>query len=384
MVHARRSTPFVGIPGRWRHSVLTAPGWNWRENEKKPGEGKAVDLELTGLCLKADVRAATPLELKRCLRLQALRDAEKGEDYDTLHAQLGQAKMAGVEMEHIEKAEERLKTLRKEGFHVHVGCAKDTLREAMQWERVSSKAPLDTNDRCPNAGCPCNVEQNCGEVLDLVPDAVQGVLGENSDRDLFTNLVDAALASQEGSVWKAGGKFIFSAFSRNQSVTALCRMLEGCGKAACAKMMLKLVKHSEALYGGYVTAVQVNFHPSGETYHDQHRDIYSGKQRAGPNCTCSFRECVGTVCYSLGSARACQLDTMTDSMSGLVACGNKCAGRREMRWLKSGEAMYFNAPWNQSHTHGIPSSKETTGPRISVAFLLGSAQTAAQSALTAA
>jgi len=372
------------VPGRWRHSVLAAASWNWRENEKKPSEGKAADLELVGLCLKVDIRAATALELKRCLQLQALRDAEKEEDYDTLHAQLAKAKIAGVEIEHIERAEERLKALRKEGLHVHVGCDKDTLREAMQWERVSTKALSDTNERCPNACCPCNVEQNCGEVLEVVPAAVQGVLGEGSDRDLFASLVDAALSSQEGSVWKAGGKFIFSAFNRNQSVTALCRMLEGCGKAACSKMMLKLVKHSEAMYGGYVTAVQVNFHPTGETHHDQHRDIYSGKQRAGPNCTCSFRECVGTVCYSLGSSRLCQLDTMTDATSSVSACGDECKGRRERRWLRSGEAMYFNSPWNQNHMHGIPSAEETTGPRISVAFLLGSAQSAAQSALAAA
>merc|ERR1719356_2227088 len=102
-------------------------------------------------------------------------------------------------------------------------------------------------------------------------------------------------------------------------------------------MILTLVKESEKRFGGFVIAVQVNFHPHGGTYHDQHRDVYSGKQRAGPNCACSFRECVGTVCYSLGSARVCQLDTMTDGMSSLAACGDKCAGRRERRWLRSGE-----------------------------------------------
>jgi len=123
-----------------------------------------------------------------------------------------------------------------------------------------------------------------------------------------------------------------------------------------------------------VTAVQINFHPNGSTFHDQHRDIYSGKQRAGPNCTCSFRECVGTVCYSLGSSRMCQLDTMTDDTSSLKACGESCSGRREMRWLHSGEAMYFNAPWNQNHMHGIPKMENYSGPRISIAFLLGAAQ----------
>ena len=50
---------------------------------------------------------------------------------------------------------------------------------------------------------------------------------------------------------------------------------------------------------GFVSAVQVNFHCTGESFHDQHRDVYGAKQRAGPNCACSFKECVGTVCCSV-------------------------------------------------------------------------------------
>lgn len=34
----------------------------------------------------------------------------------------------------------------------------------------------------------------------------------------------------------------------------------------------KLVKLSEVTYGGFVSAVQVNFHVNGESFHDQHRD----------------------------------------------------------------------------------------------------------------
>lgn len=33
--------------------------------------------------------------------------------------------------------------------------------------------------------------------------------------------------------------------------------------------------------------------------------------------------------------------------------------------------MYFNEDWNNAHTHGIPQTDEATGPRISIAFLLG-------------
>merc|ERR1719436_1317379 len=150
-------------------------------------------------------------------------------------------------------------------------------------------------------------------------------------------------------------------------------MLETNGRKNCAKMLKNLAKHSEETYGGFVTAVQVNFHMNGETKHDQHRDIYSAKQRAGPSCTCSFREAVGTVCYSLGSSRHCLLEAMTDELSGLNACGEGCLGRREKRWLHSGCAMYFNDAWNQNHTHGIPKMEEPAGPRISIAFLLGAA-----------
>lgn len=381
VAHSRKSTPFVGLVGRWRYTVLSAAPWDWRENGDKPIEGKAADLELSAACLKVHIRAATPMELKRCLQLQALQEAEKGEDYDTLLAQLTKAKIAGVELEHIERAEERIRMLRKQGLHVNPGCDKDTLREAMHWGRVTSKAgSSNMEEPCSTPDCPCNAA-NCGEVLEIVPEAVQGILGKGTDKELFEELLDAALGVKEGSVWRAGGKFIFSAFDRNQSVIALTRMLDSFGKSHCARLMLDLVSKSEKKYGGYVTAVQVNFHPHGDTYHDQHRDIYSGKQRAGPNCTCSFRECVGTVCYSLGSSRICHLETMTDDMSAVKPCSESCCGRREQRWLHSGEAMYFNAPWNQNHTHGIPKAEEWAGPRISVAFLLGSAQNAAQSAL---
>jgi len=372
---ARNSMSFVVSAGRWRYTALWAPRWNWLENEDKPSEGKAADLELTGGCLVVQVRMATAAELKRCLQLQALRDAEKIEDYDTLHAQVTKSKAAGVELEHIERAEELLKAKRKQGLHINVGCDKDTLRDLMSWEKVTDQIDATNDNRCcPHNDCPCNVIENCGEALEVVPNAVQEILGKDMDRELFHELVDSALGVEEGAVWRAGGKLIFSAFNRNQSVVALTRMLENYGKARCARLMFDLVKESEFKYGGFVTAVQINFHPNGTTFHDQHRDIYSGKQRAGPNCTCSFRECVGTVCYSLGSSRVCQLDTMTDETSVVQACGESCEGRREMRWLRSGEAMYFNAPWNQNHMHGIPKMEEHSGPRISIAFLLGAAQ----------
>eukprot|EP00438_Fugacium_kawagutii_P035530 Skav214486 [mRNA] locus=scaffold1011:48382:60061:- [translate_table: standard] len=62
---------------------------------------------------------------------------------------------------------------------------------------------------------------------------------EDGDRVLFEELALSALAVEEGrgsSVWKAGGKLIFSAFDRNQpSVQALTRMLSNAGRTRSAQ-----------------------------------------------------------------------------------------------------------------------------------------------------
>jgi len=96
------------------------------------------------------------------------------------------------------------------------------------------------------------------------------------------------------------------------------------------------------------------------------------KQRAGPNCTCSFRECVGTVCFSLGSSRLCKMETLIDEFSHLKPCvEGECEARTETVWLHSGSSMYFNAEWNSNHNHGIPKMETDCGPRISIAYLMG-------------
>ena len=115
----------------------------------------------------------------------------------------------------------------------------------------------------------------------------------------------------------------------------------------------------------------MNFHTSNATFHAQHRDIYSAKQRGGLNCTCQFRACVGTICYTVGASRQVLCETMTDDLSPVTACGEDCRGTSETRYLRSGESMYFNEDWNNAHTHGIPQTDEKSGPRISIAFLLG-------------
>lgn len=384
LAHTEQGLTFVNSKGRWRHTALSAPPWDWKNHSsEKPTDGFAADLEVSASAranqpglLKVALRPATEMELKRFLQLRALKEAEEDEDYDTLIAQLMKAKQAGVEREHIERGEERLKELRKAGRHVAEGCAKDDIRTQMVWSRITSRSGApNTNTPCVKCeDCPCNNQQNEGEQLEVYSNAVQDFLsdfGPEGDRELFQELADSACAVEEGAVWRAGGKFIFSAFDRNQSVIALTRMLMNQGRSRCAKMILRLVQQSESRYEGHVTAIQINFHPHGKTFHDQHRDIYSAKQRAGPNCTCSFKKAVGTVCFTVGSSRVCLLDTCTDELSAIKQCGDSCQGRSERQWLHSGDAMYFNEAWNSNHTHGIPQMQEESGPRISIAFLLG-------------
>jgi hypothetical protein len=377
---------YIGSAGHRRHLALHAPKWAWRDGAEKPTEGQAAEIEIMGPTfgggvplISVKLRRTSAAELKRTLQLQALLEALEEKDYDTLLAQITKARAHGVEQLHIERCDKILRSLRNQGLHVSKNCDKETLRDMFQWVRVT---PNKTGgDRCwpcsASSTCPCIQHENPAEIISFIPNAVQDCLAEfgpQSDKTLFEDLVDGALSVSEGSVWKSGGKYIFSAFDRNQSLVALTRMLSNFNKHRCANMLLKLAQYSESKYEGFVTAVQVNFHPNGESYHDQHRDIYSGKQRAGPNCTCSFRECVGTLCFSLGSSRECQMDTMTDELSGIESCGPTCGGHRTRHWLHSGEAMYFNDEWNQRHMHGIPKVDDNPlhhGPRISIAFLLG-------------
>jgi len=384
--HPEHGLSFVNCKGKFKHTAFGAPPWDWRGHGDKPTEGKAADLELSCSTfdkmptLKVSVRKATDSELRRFLQTRALREAAESEDYDTLHAQVTKAKIAGVDSVEIEHGEEVLRSWRKIGMHISEGAEKNTLRDLMDWSKITRSSRTNEDRPCTiSEECACNVKVNCGEVLEIAKDAVQECLSEfgpNGDRLLFEELVQAALAVEDGSVWRAGGKFIFSAFNRNQSVTALTRMLDQYQRKTCSRMLLQMVKNCESRYGGFVTSIQINFHTNGRTFHAQHRDIYSAKQRAGPNCTCSFRKCIGTVCYSVGSSRACYCETMTDEFSSIKPCSDSCEGRRETVWLHSGDAMFFNQAWNANHTHGIPSMDEIEpgqawGPRISVAFLLG-------------
>ena len=123
-------------------------------------------------------------------------------------------------------------------------------------------------------------------------------------------------------------------------------------ESEAGKGIRALVAHTEQLYGYRVTAIQLNFHPNQKSSHKQHRDIYGAGQKGGINCTCSFMKCTGTVCFSLGSSRQVLCETITDSRSKYEPCGEDCCGMKTFKWMHSGSAMHFNAPWNNNHTHG--------------------------------
>eukprot|EP00438_Fugacium_kawagutii_P010545 Skav214542 [mRNA] locus=scaffold410:618074:622368:+ [translate_table: standard] len=210
---AEAGSTFIGSPGRWRYTARSAGHWDWRRNAERPSEGRAADLELSQGA-SVQLRAATAAEVKRCCQQQALQDAQETGDYDELHAQLTpsgsyalmtmtKARLASVDLEHLEKAEEKLKLMRKQRMHVSAGrhrCSKDELRQQMSWELITTGTHAsDTERTCPvTADCPCNEPCNPGGwVLSITSGAVDDCLGAGADRLLFETLVEAALASEE-------------------------------------------------------------------------------------------------------------------------------------------------------------------------------------------
>ena len=68
------------------------------------------------------------------------------------------------------------------------------------------------------------------------------IRGDSSDRSLMNIAAPSScppcVVPQEGSVWPAGGKLIFSAFDRNQSVNALVRTLESANQKRLGPMKI--------------------------------------------------------------------------------------------------------------------------------------------------
>lgn len=362
--------------------------WNSASSAATDTEGIAADIELSDGAranLTVHIRKANQLEMRRWEATKCLEDAEKKQDYSTLLAQVTKARARFVDVSRIEQAERLLKTLKPAPEDV---LTKEQLQSSMKWNMVT-KIPQGHSEElvqmCQTEACASNSGGACmtidGEELvfhhNAVTEALKDIVvpgGASPDQFLFEELVAAAIGAPEGCVWRAGGKFILSAPNRNQAPVALMQLLVnyGRGKGGQAAMAMKaLVDYTERTFGHSVTAIQTNFHPNHESYHAQHRDIFSSKQRGGSNCTCSFHTCSGTVCYSLGSSRRILCETCVDDMSQFEACGPDCQPCKKWRWLGSGSYMYFNDKWNNNHTHGIPASPDLpSGPRISIALLL--------------
>eukprot|EP00440_Ansanella_granifera_P067181 gb/GFBE01072858.1/.p1 GENE.gb/GFBE01072858.1/~~gb/GFBE01072858.1/.p1 ORF type:complete len:564 (+),score=103.75 gb/GFBE01072858.1/:1-1692(+) len=371
---------YVSAEHRQRSVVAGAGQLELGSGMGASGEGTVVEVTVSdgfSAVMNVGIRRAKKKELTRLAQQQALVSAMEKGKYSSLLAQITRSKMRKVEASLIEQANRLLKSIQpKDGtFLTHKELAK-----LMKWKRVTSPAggTEDSVELCCGSGdCACNAGQAqegelCAVYGNTVQEALNGVCPQEvpADKWLFQALVKAAITAPEGCVWKSGGKFLLSNEERNQSPTAIVNVLERDNQESEAgKGIRALVAFTEREYGFRVTAIQLNFHPNQKSWHKQHRDIYGAGQKGGINCTCSFMKCTGTVCYSLGSSRQVLCETMTDKRSKYEPCGEECSGRKTYKWMHSGSAMYFNDPWNNNHTHGVPAAEEACGPRISVALL---------------
>ena len=236
-------------------------------------------------------------------------------------------------------------------------------------------------------GAVMNIDNNAVvAALGLLSPSVIKALGSDvvlDDKWLFEKIAQAAKrgGGQTGGVWFTGRHVMFSNPNRNQSPVALRSFLERLNCDTCANAMDALVTYVELKYSKSVSAVQINLHLDGNSCHKQHHDIYSIKQRekAGRDCTCSFKNNVATACFSLGSSRRVKLNAQKGGGETKKAkkCCEECVGVSKKPWLHSGDLMYFNDTWNRAWTHGIPKHDieidGEIGPRISIALLCAEA-----------
>ena len=356
-------------------------GTNSGKDSSSPETQVSVDVALEGhpksAKLMVTIRRSTEVEKRRNDAKIALKEAEGNDSYQKLHGQIVKARQSGVDASDIDRAQEVLKTLQPETLD------KEEIKTLMAWDKVTHYDHPDEIDRCQaSADCKVHEAKADGEEIEFIEDALtsalKGMKGkegqgrEESSRMLFEHIVDAALAFPAGSVWKAGGKFILSHPDRNQAPAALLLLLTKHGKGEAAEALSRLIQWTEAEKDCVVTACQLNLHANEESFHAQHRDIFSiaQKEKAGRDCTCSFTTCIGTMCFSIGSSRQMQLSTMVDQMSEFNPCCSECTGHKQRCCFQNGQAMWFNDVWNKSHTHGIPVATHLPcGPRISIAML---------------
>jgi len=340
----------------------------------------SADLTIEGdpknAILKVRIRAATDIEVRRARATESLKEAEESGNYQELHGVIIRATGEGVDKASLDHASTVLKGLKPEVLD------KAEIREKMLWSNVTTCNLEPEMENCEkDTECSMCAATNPGEKLEFLKGAVDMALSGlkvdgkksvvNPQQWLFEKLVECAIDLPDECVWKAGGKFILSSGDRNQSPQALLPLLEKHGKLDAVEAIKSLIAWTEEYVKCSVAAVQINFHHCSDTFHAQHRDIFGIKQKekAGRDCTCSFKNCVGTMCFSLGSSRQLMLQKMSDNLSSYEPCGEGCTGCREKRYFQSGESMYFNAVWNNNFTHGIPAALHHVGPRISIALL---------------
>lgn len=342
------------------------------------GEGTVVEVAISDgyeAEMTVIIRRAKKKELTSMAQQTALLNAMEKGKYSSLLAQITKSKNRKVELHLIDQAEKMLKTISMaEGSYLN----HKELAKLMRWKRITNDGDYTTVVDCESSpDCPCNAGQAedgevCSITENVVQEALEGVApdGIPADKWIFQALVRVASSVPEGCVWKSGGKFLLTNEERNQSPTAIVKLLERCNQDSDASKGIRaLVDYTEKEYQFRVTAIQINFHPNEKSSHKQHRDIYGAGQKGGINCTCSFMKCQGTVCYTVGSSRQILFESMADSRSKYEKCCEECTGRKVYRWLHSGSANFFNDKWNSNHTHGIPQMEQACGPRISIALL---------------
>lgn len=379
---------YVAEKGKLRAVVtMPAPKANGSEDcprlplgaEGAPGISAELRLSKDSLAgLKVVIRRATEAEVRRFEARCALREAEDSGDYGILISQIGKAKAKGVEGEYIERAQLLLKSLQPKASEV---LSSEQLLNSMRWNLVTTAHPSEHLlrvvhcDACET--CSCNANRPPEEELTFTSRAISTALQDVAppnvaiDRWFFELLVEAAVALPEGCVWKSGGKFILTTADRNQSAGAILQSIQLRHNVA-AEALRALKAWTEQRFDGEAIAIQMNFHPNHESFHALHRDNFSKQRFAGLSSgEVTSRPGKGTACFSLGSMRQVLCETCTDAASSLQACCADCSGRKEYRWMESGDMMYFNAAWNQNHMHGVPPALDhACGPRISIAFII--------------
>ena len=215
----RQSSMFVYEKHRRMATVLSGSSSSGSEETEQATEPIiSVDVTMEGAPkaakLMVTIRHSTEVEKRRSSARAALREAEGSDDYQQLHGQIVKARQSGVDTSDIQRAQTVLKTLKPDTL------AKEEITELMVWDKVTRyELPVEV-DRCDaSAACSCHEAKAVGEELEFSTDALEqalagvrkeGQTAEELGKRLFECIVDAAMVFPEGSVWKAGGKFILS------------------------------------------------------------------------------------------------------------------------------------------------------------------------------